>query len=206
MNLGSPLRMTREKSLMATAMVVIGIAGRLALVDYPNIETVMAMAILAGYFLGGVYMFLVPLAIMGFSDVLIYGALYGGRYETTAILGLTAFTWSGFLFAALIGRFSRRKVLTVVRGVALVTAVSIPATLAYDLWTTLGGWYFLYGPLMGWTLWEALVYLTPFALLHLLSSLLFVPLFGTLFGLLQEHGWDVLSPERSEAADPRVRE
>lgn len=201
MSLESPFRMTREKNLLAVAFVVVGIAGRLALAEYPNIETVMAASILAGYYLGGVYMILVPLAIMGFSDALIYGALYGGEYELTAVLGLSGFTWSGFLFAALIGRFSRRRVLTVVRGIALVTAVSIPATVAYDLWTTLGAWYFILRPLLGWTLWDALVALLPFALLHLISSLLFVPLLGALVGLLHAHGWEVPSPAAGGAGE-----
>lgn len=200
MSSASLFRMTREKNLLALAMIVAGVAGRLALVDYANIETVMAVSILAGYYLGGPYMILVPLAIMGFSDPLIYGSLFAGEYPLTPVLGLTAFTWSGFLFAALIGRLSRWRVLTVVRGVALVTAVSIPATIAYDLWTTLGDWYFFLRP-MGWTLWQALIALLPFALLHLLSSLLFVPLLGTLFGLLQEHGWDVPTPRQTEAPD-----
>ncbi len=113
----------------------------------------------------------------------------GGQYRAEAILGLTAFTWSGFVFVSLIGRMSRRRVLKVVRSVAIVTAVSIPATIAYDLWTTLGGWYFMYQPLMGWTLMDALVNLMPFMLLHLISSLIFVPIFGTLFTLIHLHGW-----------------
>ncbi len=154
----------------------------------------MAVSILAGYFLGGAYMILVPLAIMGVSDVIIYGGLVGTQYPVQAILGLTAFTWSGFVFVSLIGRMSRRRVLKVVKNVAIVTAVSIPATIAYDLWTTLGGWYFIYQPLMGWTLYEALINLVPFMILHLISSLLFVPIFGTLFTLIHLHGWPSLRP------------
>ncbi len=198
MKLTSPFRMTREKNTIAMAFIAIGVGLRLLLADYPNIEPIMALSILAGYYLGGVYMVLVPLSIMGFSDFLIYGALYQGEYRLSQILGLSAFTWSGFVFAALIGRAARGRVLTVIGSVALVTAVSIPATLAFDLWTTLGGWYFIYGPFMGWTLWESLVNLVPFALLHLISSLLFVPLFGTLFGLLQSS--DALDRLRAPAS------
>ncbi|MFQ6013301.1 MAG: DUF6580 family putative transport protein [Thermoplasmata archaeon] len=196
--------MTREKNTVAMAFIAVGIGLRLLLTDYPNIEPIMALSILAGYYLGGVYMVLVPLSVMGFSDFLIYGALYGGEYRLQTILGLSAFTWSGFVFASLIGRAARGRVLTVIGSVALVTAVSIPATIAYDLWTTLGGWYFIYGPLLGWTLWDSLVNLVPFALLHLISSLLFVPLFGTLFGLLQASGWlkTAYAPTRKSVEEP----
>lgn len=195
MRLSSPFKMTRQKNAMAAAFIIIGIVGRLLLIDAPNIETVLAVSILAGYYLGGPYMIIVPLSIMGVSDVIIYGGLVGERYPLLAILGLTAFTWSGFVFVSIIGRMSRRRVLKVVKSVAIVTAISIPATIAYDLWTTLGGWYFIYGPLMGWTLWDALVNLTPFMILHLISSLIFVPIFGTLFTLIHEHGWPLASPQ-----------
>ncbi len=164
----------------------------------------MAISILAGFYLGGVYMILVPLAIMGFSDVLIYGAIYRGEFGYQSILGLSAFTVSGFAFASMLGRLSRRRVLTVIGSVALVTGVSIPATLAFDLWTTLGDWYFFLGPLLGWSLWDALVALLPFALIHLISSLLFVPLFGAIFGLLQVSGWlkGAYSPTRKPTQEP----
>ncbi len=196
MKLSSPFEMNRQKNAMAAAFIVIGVVGRLLLIDVPNIETVMAMAILAGYFLGGVYMILVPLSIMAFSDFLIYGNIYAGQYTLQTILAMSAFTWTGFVFVSLIGRLSRRKVLKVVKSVAIVTGVSIPATIAYDLWTTLGGWYFIYKPLMGWSLAEALINLIPFMILHLISSLIFVPIFGTLFTLIHSHGWSVLKPVR----------
>ncbi len=195
MKLRFSFKMTREKNAMAATFIIIGIVGRLLLIDAPNIETVLAVSILAGYYLGGAYMIIIPLAIMGVSDVIIYGGLVGDRYPFQAILGLTAFTWSGFVFVSLIGRISRRRVLKVVKNVAIVTAVSIPATIAYDLWTTLGGWYFIYGPLLGWSLWDALVNLTPFMILHLISSLIFVPIFGTLFTLIHLHGWPLASPK-----------
>ncbi len=196
MKLSSPFKMTRQKNAMAAAFIIIGVVGRLLLIDVPNIETVMAVAILAGYFLGGVYMIFVPLTIMVFSDFLIYGNIYSGAYSLQTIMAMSAFTWSGFVFVALIGRMSRRKVLKVVRNVAIVTAISIPATIAYDLWTTLGGWYFIYQPLMGWTLGDALINLMPFMILHLISSLIFVPIFGTLFTLIHSHGWTLLQPVR----------
>ncbi len=189
MNLLSPFRVTGEKTAVALFLILIGVVGRLLLLDYPNMEPIMAISILAGFYLGGIYMILVPLAIMGFSDVLIYGAFYRGQFEYQAILGLSAFTVSGFIFASLLGRLSRRRVLTVIGSIALVTGISIPATLAFDLWTTLGDWYFFLGPLLGWSLWDALLNLLPFTLIHIMSSLLFVPLFGAIFGLLQASGW-----------------
>ena len=204
MNLLSPFRVTREKTAVALFLILIGVVGRLLLLDYPNVEPIMAISILAGFYLGGIYMILVPLAIMGFSDVLIYGAFYRGEFGYQSILGLSAFTVSGFIFASLLGRLSRRRVLTVVGSIDLVTGISIPATLAFDLWTTLGDWYFFLGPLLGWSLWDALVNLLPFTLIHLISSLLFVPLFGAIFGLLQATGWlkGAYSPPRKPTKEP----
>lgn len=199
----SPFAVSRQRTGLAAAFIIIGIVGRLLLAEIPNVETVLAVSLLAGFFLGGVYMLVVPLTIMVVSDVIIYGVFVGGVYPPEAILGLTAFTWSGFVFVALIGRMTRPRVLKVIRNVALVTAVSIPATIAYDLWTTLGGWYFIYQPLLGWTLWEALLNLLPFLILHLISSLIFVPLLGTLVGLIHEHGWSLTAPREvpGEARD-----
>ena len=83
-----------------------------------------------------------------------------------------------------------------VKSVALLTTISVPFTIAYDLWTATGEWYFLTRP------WTSLVTMleaqVPFTLYHLLGSLIFVPLFGTAFLFLQAHGW----PARTPASDP----
>src|SRR6266581_3439430 len=89
-----------------------------------------------------------------------------------------------FLFVTIMGRRIRPRVLFRVKSVALLTTISVPLTVTYDLWTALGEWYFLTRP-FGVGLATTLYLQVPFTLYHLLSSLIFVPLFGSMFLFLR---------------------
>lgn len=180
---------------LAILLVVAGTAGRIALAKIANVETVLAAAMLAGALLRGWYAAFVPIAIMGFSDAVLYASGIGGALGFSAILGLSAFTWSGFLLVALVGtRIDRSKILFTVRSIAVLTTVSIPATIAYDLWTDIGEWLFIAAP-HGIGLPQVLAAQVPFTLIHLASSLVFVPLFGTIFTWLHMHELPRVAPE-----------
>jgi hypothetical protein len=56
----------------------------------------------------------------------------------------------------------------------------VPLTIAYDLWTDVGEWYFIARP-AGVDFWTVLQLQVPFTLYHILGSLVFVPLFGSVF-------------------------
>ncbi|MGI0148251.1 MAG: hypothetical protein ACREDF_01790, partial [Thermoplasmata archaeon] len=101
----------------------------------------------------------------------------------------------GYLFVGLAGRRLKPRVVVRVKSVALLTTISVPITIAYDLWTALGEWYYLARP-FGVGLPTMLEAQVPFTLYHLLSSLIFVPLFGTAFLFLQSSGWSVRAEER----------
>ena len=149
-----------------------------------NVETVLAASMLAGAFLGWRYSLFVTLAVMGVSDALIYGLGYGGELGLRAIIGITAFTWSGMVFAGLIGAATgRRRVLLTTRSMALLATVSIPATILFDVWTAFGDWVFIAGP-RGVSLETVYFLQVPFTLIHLASSIVFVPLFGSIFSYL----------------------
>src|SRR2546425_952309 len=78
-------------------------------------------------------------------------------------------------------------------GVALLTTISVPVTIAYDLWTAFGEWYFITRP-FGVGIRTVLEAQVPFTLYHLLSSLIFVPLFGSIFLFLHAYGWPARTP------------
>src|SRR3977135_3126603 len=66
-----------------------------------------------------------------------------GRGAMTVI---TFFVVSGYVFVGFLGRRIRPKVLFRVKSVVLLTTISVPITLGYDLWTAFGEWYFLTRP------------------------------------------------------------
>lgn len=169
-----------------------GIGGRLLLVRVANVETVLAVSMLAGALLGWRYALFVTLAVMAVSDVAIYMMGLGAGFGFWPIVGITAFTWSGFVFVGLLGaRAGRRRILFRTGSIAWLATVSIPATVLYDVWTAFGDWVFLAGP-RGVPLETVYLLQIPFTLIHLASSLVFVPLFGTIFTYLA--GADVPAP------------
>lgn len=188
-----PLKMDMNKLSVAVLLVVIGICGRILLISYANIETVLAIALLSGVILGGLYCIVVPMTVMVISDWWIYTYTnYGSAFGIKAILGLTLFTWSGYVMIGLMGRFIKPKVAYTVRGVAVVVGVGLIATLIFDFWTVLGFWVFMTPTTQEWLI-RVLIMQTPFTIYHLMSSLIFVPLFTTIFMYVHEHGIPYLS-------------
>ncbi len=196
-----PMKMNMNKLSVAVLLVVIGACGRILLVQYANIETVLAIALLSGVILGGLYCIVVPLAVMLISDWWIYTYTeYGSAFGISAIIGLTFFTWTGYVMIGLIGRFVRPKVAYTVKGVAVVVGVGLIATLIYDFWTVIGYWFFMTPGTLEW-LGRVFIMQVPFTIYHLMSSLIFVPLFGTIFMYVHEHGIPFLNAIISPSED-----
>ena len=187
---------------LAFLLILVGVGGRLLLrtvFHTPNIETVLAVSMLAGAFLGWRYTMFVTIATMAISDAVIYALGAGDPFGLGAILGITAFTWSGMLFAGFIGVASgRRRVLFTTRSMAVLATISIPATLLFDVWTAFGEWFFIAGP-RGVPLLTVYELQVPFTLIHLASSILFVPLFGSIFSMIAPAPEFVPAPEPSES-------
>jgi hypothetical protein len=182
-----PRMKTIDRMAFALALILVGVVGRILLIKYANFETVLVVSLLAGALLGRVYALVVPIVTMAISDSLIYLLGFGYQFGIVAILGISLFTWTGFLFVGLMGTRLKGKVITVTKSIALITGTGLIATLIYDIWTTLGYWYFL----MPHTL-ESLAHtyavLAPFTVYHLMSSLMFIPLIGTIFTYVHENG------------------
>lgn len=182
-----PRMKTIDRMAFALALILVGVVGRILLFKYANFETVLVVSLLAGALLGRVYALVVPIVTMAISDALIYLLGFGGQFGIVAILGISLFTWTGFLFVGLMGTRLKGKVITVTKSIALITGTGLIATLIYDIWTTLGFWYFL-RPHTLESLTHAYAMLAPFTVYHLMSSLMFIPLVGTIFTYIHEHG------------------
>lgn len=177
-----------SRPVLAALLIVAGVAGRVAFARSANIEPVLILSMLAGATLGRYYVILVPVAIMAITDALFYTFVYGGAYSLTSILGLGLFVYSGFVFVGAMGGFAmRRRLVWRTKTIAVFTAISVPLTVAFDVWTAFGDWLFL-GSRFGLTPQEVYAMQVPFTLIHILSSLLFAPILGTTFLALHLHG------------------
>ena len=181
--------------ILGVFLILLAILGTYVMRAYANIETVFVASLLAGSLLGRWWTVLVPLSALAVLQPLEWGTTYRG-YMVGPMAGITFFVVSGYVFVGLLGRRLRPRVLFRVKSVALLTTISVPLTIAYDLWTATGEWAFLTRPLgvPFATMLEAQV---PFTLYHLLSSLIFVPLLGAAFLFLHAYGWPTRSPEEA---------
>lgn len=180
--------------ILGILLIFVAVLGTYLMRAFSNFETVFVASLLAGSLLGRWWTVLVPMAALAVLQPLLWGTLYPG-YAVEAMTGITFFVVTGYLFVGLASGRIRPKVLFRVRSVALLTTLSVPITIAYDLWTALGEWYYLGRP-FGVSLGIMLELQVPFTLYHLLSSLIFVPLFGTAFLFLHAYGWPARTNER----------
>ncbi len=188
------------KPAIALLLVIVGAGGRIVLAGAANIEPVLILSMLAGMILGGYYTLLVPVAIMGLSDLYFYLVPYEGVYSTVSILGLAAFVYAGFVFVSVMGGFAmRRRLLWRTKTIVLFTTISVPLTIAFDVWTAFGDWVFL-GSGQGLSLERVYEMQVPFTLIHVFSSLLFAPILGTTFLAVHLHGLPVPTGSPADAA------
>src|SRR6266704_2598768 len=174
--------------LLGSFLIVVAVVGTYIMHTFANFET--------GSVLGRWWTVLVPVTSLVVLQSLEWSAGYSG-YPIVSMAGISFFVISGFVFVAFIGRRIRPRVLLRVKSVALLTTISVPLTITYDLWTAFGEWYFLTRP-FGVGLATVLYLQVPFTLYHLLSSLIFVPLFGSMFLFLRAYGW----PAKAEDSVP----
>lgn len=187
----------RKTRTFGVLLIFLAVIGKLFFLRYtPNVETIFVASLMAGSLLGRWWTVLVPLVSMAIIEPVLWGTDYAG-YALLVTLGLTFFMVTGFLFVGVLGRGLKPRVLFRVKSVALLTTISVPMTIAYDLWTDVGQYYFIARP-QGLTFWDVLGLQAPFTAMHLLSSLIFVPLFGS--GLLYLHA--VAWPQKAEAPAP----
>ncbi|EKD75966.1 MAG: hypothetical protein ACD_43C00269G0009, partial [uncultured bacterium] len=158
--------MTKKNISLAALLIVLGIAGRMALLAYPNIETLMVVSILAGTVLGWRWGVVVSLFSVIGSDMII---------GNTAIL---LYTWSAWLIigsASALGRRDQAKT-QVWSNTLRNTGLGVFGTLFFYAWTNFGVWHI--GGLYPHTLAGLLLsYINALPFLHnqLLGNLFIVP-------------------------------
>lgn len=157
---------TRQNVIVAVVLIAFGTAGRMALLAYPNIETLTAASILAGALLGPQLGLAVALFSVIGSDMMI---------GNTSIL---LYTWSAW---AIIGASStifkrKKKTIAVWSETFRYTIGGAAATLFFYLWTNFGVWHIggLYPPTLDGLL-LSYINALPFLRNQLLGNLLIVP-------------------------------
>lgn len=189
----------RKTRTMGVLLILIGAFVKLIFLrNAANFETIFAVTLIAGSVLGRWWTVLVPMTTLAIVEPFLWGGPYA-LYGSTIILGLTFFMVTGFVFVGVLGRSMKPRVLFRVGSVALMTLISVPLTIAYDLWTDVGEYYLIAKP-MGLTFYDVLALQAPFTAYHLLSSLIFVPLLGMGMLYLSEVAWP--ATEESSAEEP----
>ena len=193
------MKIDRKKLETAIIFISIGVALRIALAGYPNIEPVLPLALLAGYVLGRWYALVVPLTMMVLSDWAVYALDYGNMYSMDFIIGLTFFTWTGMMLAGFVGQAVKPRLLLRMGNMAVFTGIGLVTVLVYDAWTMIGWW------LVGVSSWEIILAgQVSFTIYHILSTLIFVPLFGTGYLYIREYGVPLLEKAERESPEEEV--
>jgi len=185
----------KNRILVAITLIIFGIIGRLSFYKFlpstPPIYftlngitqplfmmdlffVIAIVSLLSGLLLGGYYTFMVPVATIMITDIII-----GNTY-------IFLFTWSGFILISVIAYSAKNRYELKTRSIPIIAGMGILSILAYDIWTNFGCW-------LGWyphTFNALIVCYTvaiPFMLWHLLSTTLTLTIILVPIVYLKEH-------------------
>lgn len=149
--------------IFAFLLISIGISGRL-FIDTPNVETVTAVTLLAGVLLGGSYLWLIPLLVVGLSDMVIGNDL------------ILLYTWTGWVLIGLMSKWIPKTSTSIFTQTAYLTGAGVLSTLFFFLWSNFGVWHLsgMY-PHTAMGLVASYVMGLPFLKFQLLGNLMLVP-------------------------------
>jgi hypothetical protein len=190
-------KMKFSKVEIAAALIILGVVIRVALAGYANIEPILVLSMMAGLVLGGWYALVVPLLMMVLSDWAVYALGFGDVFGWNIIIGIVFFTWTGMMMAGVAGRMVKPKFLFRLKGVGVFTGAALVMTVIFDLWTMVGYMFVMDRPL-----YVVLAGQVTFSIYHILSTLIFAPLFGTMYIYIHEYGIPSILPRRSGAKVP----
>jgi len=195
------LRFRSRDVISAAIFIGIGVCVRLALLNLnvPNLEPVMALSLIAGMVMPLALAAIVPIAMMAVTDFLIYTFRLGGQYGIVPILGIAFFVYTGFVMATVVGKALRRRYALKVGNLGVIVFAGVLVTLVWDVWTVFGIWYFLDAANPA-TLATRFEWQASFTIIHVASSLIFIPLFGSGYMLLTEHKAEI--PSSAPANEP----
>jgi hypothetical protein len=135
---------------------------------------------------------------MMISDFAIYALRYEGMFGWKIILGISFFTWTGMMFIGYVGTRMKPRMLFRRKGIGVFTGVAVLATILYDLWTVIGTILLIPWASPG----HILLAQIPFTIYHILSTLIFVPLFGTAYIYIKEYGMPILTDWKTGSKSP----
>jgi len=167
----------RYKISITLFLIVLGVLSRTVFHVAPNVEFVTAISLIAGYYLGGIYLFLVPLGVMAASDMFIGNT------------NIFLFTWSAYLVGGFSGLLLRKfklnnKVVLAGLGAGIVFSIF------FYLYTNFGVW--LITPLYEKTFSGLLMsyYMgLPFLRLNLIGNLIIVPAVFMIAEFIRQGAW-----------------
>ena len=164
-----------QQFILLIGLILFGTIGRYVLFGmgvqpFPNFEIIMVATFLAVILLRPTIAFIVPLASMIGSDILIGNPIFIGSQMNRIVL----FTYSGFAIIALITIFNKGRLQNAfgtirVKTVGLAAGLGIGFVLLYDVWTNLGWWYLMY-PHNGTALAAVFTAGVPFMIYHMISG------------------------------------
>ena len=165
--------MARKKILFSLFLIIFGVLFRIFLnkaFAIPNFESVTALSLVSGSFLGGLSGPIIPLFIIFLSDIF---------FQNTSVY---IFTWSAFALIGVFGCFVKRSS----RHYFLkITLTGILSVFFFFVWTNFGWW--LTSSMYEMNLQGLLkCYIAgiPFLKNQLVSSLIFIPSFSFLFSFV----------------------
>ena len=163
------MRRLKTNIILVLFLIFIGSLGRIALHNYPNIETVMVVTFIAAVYIRKWYALLVPLTAMGISDLFLGNFTMSSNYSLILV-----FTYTGFLFVAIISRhyrdfFKENSSSLCKTSVTNTSMYGLLFVMVYDIWTNIGAFLLMYPhTLDGLLLCYAMA--IPFMLYHLISG------------------------------------
>jgi hypothetical protein len=181
-------KIDKQKLMLVSFLITSGILGRILLHDFFNsinnpfsdygfldvFFVIAVVSIYSGILLGKYYAFIVPLCIIAITDI--FYVLIDPQNAALWTSWLFLFTGSGYVFIALIGFYSKRKLQFKLTYIPNFLGAGIIGVLTYDLWTNFGFWLSysklgFYPPTLDGLI---TVYIggIPFMLWHLLSTTL----------------------------------
>ncbi|MDH7516800.1 MAG: hypothetical protein QHH19_00375 [Candidatus Thermoplasmatota archaeon] len=145
----------KDKLMLAVLLVAVGVLSRILLHDFfysiiNPISTggyplpldvffaVAAVSVFSGVLLGKYYTFVVPVCVIGITDI--FYALVDPVNAASWLTWLFLFTWSGYVVLALTGYLTRRKSEINRLFIPKILGTSALGIVFYDLWSNFGFW------------------------------------------------------------------
>jgi hypothetical protein len=142
----------KQKIMLAFILVTLGVISRISLHDFFNninnpfttngfldvFFIIAVISILSGLLLGKYYVLIVPICVILITDIFygIVDPINNALWSSWLFL----FTTSGYVFIALIGLFTKRKLKINLSFFPKIFGSGIIGVIIYDLWTNFGFW------------------------------------------------------------------